>query len=137
MAEYCPKCNYKLKITDWRPECPKCGVNVMYYGIEDRLREEADKAEENFKSAFQQQVAPEDTPEIVLDSNSGNISNSLVEAILSTGKYASKGEIKRLFAQSAVKINGEKVTDLNSIMTIENETILQIGKGNFYRIIIK
>ncbi len=45
MAEYCPKCNYKLKITDWKPECPKCGVNVMYYGIEDRLREEADKAE--------------------------------------------------------------------------------------------
>ncbi len=45
MAEYCPKCNYKLKITDWRPECPKCGVNVMYYGIEDRLREEADRAE--------------------------------------------------------------------------------------------
>ncbi|MBQ9944975.1 MAG: hypothetical protein IJO68_00450 [Clostridia bacterium] len=45
MAEYCPKCNYKLKITDWRPECPKCGVNVMYYGIEDRLREEADAAE--------------------------------------------------------------------------------------------
>lgn len=47
MAEFCPKCNYKLKLTDWRPECPKCGVNVMYYGIEDRLREEADKAEYN------------------------------------------------------------------------------------------
>ncbi len=47
MAEFCPKCNYKLKITDWRPECPKCGVNVMYYGIEDRLREEADRAEYN------------------------------------------------------------------------------------------
>lgn len=45
MAEYCPKCNYKLKLTDIRPECPKCGVNVMYYGIEDRLREEADRAE--------------------------------------------------------------------------------------------
>ncbi len=45
MAEFCPKCNYKLKLTDWRPECPKCGVNVMYYGIEDRLREEADRAE--------------------------------------------------------------------------------------------
>ena len=47
MAEYCPnpKCKYKLKITDWRPECPKCGVNIMYFGIEDRLRAEADKAE--------------------------------------------------------------------------------------------
>lgn len=99
--------------------------------------QEAEKAEENFKSAFQQQVAPEDTPEITLDASNENIGNALVEAILSTGKYASKGEIKRLFAQSAVKINGEKVTDLNSITTIKNETILQIGKGNFYKIIIK
>ena len=45
MAAYCPKCNYKLKIRDWRPECPQCGVNILYYGIEDRLREEADAAE--------------------------------------------------------------------------------------------
>ena len=48
MAAYCPKCNYKLKITDWRPECPKCGVNVVYYGIEERLREEADVAEYHY-----------------------------------------------------------------------------------------
>ncbi len=45
MAEYCPKCNYKLRIRDWRPECPMCGVNVMYYGNEERLRKEADAAE--------------------------------------------------------------------------------------------
>lgn len=45
MATYCPKCNYKLRIRDWRPECPKCGVNVMYYGNEERLRAEADAAE--------------------------------------------------------------------------------------------
>ena len=48
MAAYCPKCNYKLKITDWRPECPACGVNVVYYGIEERLREEADVAEYHY-----------------------------------------------------------------------------------------
>lgn len=48
MAAYCPKCNYKLKLTDWRPECPKCGVNVVYYGIEERLREEADAAEYHY-----------------------------------------------------------------------------------------
>ena len=41
----CPKCNYKLRLRDWRPECPKCGVNVVYYGIEDSLRAEADAAE--------------------------------------------------------------------------------------------
>ena len=45
MAAYCPKCNYKLRIRDWRAECPKCGVNLLYYGIEDTLRKEADEAE--------------------------------------------------------------------------------------------
>lgn len=41
----CSNCGYKLKITDWRPECPKCGVNLMYFRMEERLREDADKAE--------------------------------------------------------------------------------------------
>lgn len=41
----CPNCGYKLKITDWRPECPKCGVNLMYFKMEERLRADADKAE--------------------------------------------------------------------------------------------
>lgn len=41
----CPKCGYHLKLTDWRPDCPKCGVNLIYYGMEDRLLEDADKAE--------------------------------------------------------------------------------------------
>ncbi len=98
--------------------------------------EEAEKAEENFKTAFQKQVAPEDTQKIIVE-NSENLGNSLLDAILSTKKYASKGEIKRLFAQGAVKINGEKVTEINSIKSIENDTVLQIGKGNFYKLIIK
>ncbi len=41
----CPKCGYKLKMTDWRAECPKCGVNLMYYNHQERLAEDADKAE--------------------------------------------------------------------------------------------
>ena len=41
----CPNCGYRLKITDWRPECPKCGVNLMYFQMEERLRQDADKAE--------------------------------------------------------------------------------------------
>ncbi len=41
----CPKCGYKLKFTDFRPECPGCGVNLMYYNHQERLAEDADKAE--------------------------------------------------------------------------------------------
>ena len=41
----CPKCGRKLTLLDWRPNCPDCGVNLVYYGMEDRLLDEADKAE--------------------------------------------------------------------------------------------
>lgn len=41
----CPKCGRKLTILDWRPNCPGCGVNLVYYGMEERLLNEADAAE--------------------------------------------------------------------------------------------
>lgn len=41
----CPKCGRKLTILDWRPNCPDCGVNLVYYGMEERLLKEADAAE--------------------------------------------------------------------------------------------
>lgn len=99
--------------------------------------ENAKKAKENFKLAFTQQVAPEDTPEIKVDANAENYGNSLITALLEIGKYSSKGEIKRLFAQNAVKIDGKKVTDPNTIQNLENESIVQVGKGTFYKIILK
>ena len=47
MATYCPNpaCNYKLKLTDWKPNCPKCGTNILYYKMEERLLAEADTVE--------------------------------------------------------------------------------------------
>lgn len=41
----CPKCEYHLKLRDWRPNCPNCGVNLVYYGMEERLLADANKAE--------------------------------------------------------------------------------------------
>jgi len=41
----CPKCGRKLTLFDWKPNCPNCGVNLVYYGMEERLLDEADKAE--------------------------------------------------------------------------------------------
>lgn len=41
----CPKCGRKLTLFDWRPNCPGCGVNLVYYGMEERLLSEADAAE--------------------------------------------------------------------------------------------
>lgn len=41
----CPKCGRKLTLFDWRPNCPGCGVNLVYYGLEEKLLDEADVAE--------------------------------------------------------------------------------------------
>lgn len=45
MAATCPKCGGKLRIIDWKPNCPHCGVNMVYYGMEERLLMDADRAE--------------------------------------------------------------------------------------------
>ena len=41
----CPKCDHKLKLTDWRQICPYCGANIILYDQQERLMKEADKAE--------------------------------------------------------------------------------------------
>ncbi len=41
----CPKCGRKLKITDLKPDCPGCGINLLYYKIEERLEVDAINAE--------------------------------------------------------------------------------------------
>jgi len=41
----CPKCGRKLHLYDWRPECPDCHVNMVYYKSNERLLEETEKTE--------------------------------------------------------------------------------------------
>lgn len=41
----CPKCGRKLKFTDYKPNCPDCGINLLYYKIEERLEVDAINAE--------------------------------------------------------------------------------------------
>ena len=41
----CPKCGEHLKLTDWKQKCPHCGTNVVIYDLQERLMQDADKAE--------------------------------------------------------------------------------------------
>ncbi len=49
---------------------------------------------------------------------------------------ASKSEIRRLAKQGGVKVNGEKVNDLNAVEA-EGELVIQIGKKKFIKIVVK
>lgn len=105
-------------------------ITSLYHTEED-----TEIAERNFKTTFQKQEASEDSPRISLDINSRNQGLLLIDALMSTGEYKSKSEIRRLIKQGAVKIDGERVTELESMNIINVDSIVQVGKGKFYKII--
>lgn len=102
-------------------------ITTLYHN-----KEEALQAKEHFITAFSNQEVPDDVEVLTLEEG-----QNILDVILSTGKYNSKSDIKRLFEQGGIKINDEKVTDFKAVTEIPNETIIQIGKGNYYKIIVK
>ena len=97
-------------------------------------KEETEKAEETFKIAFQKKIAPDDIPILKVNTKQQNVGLAIVDALMLAGKYKSKSEIKRLMSQGAIKINGEKVTEISLITEIKSDTIVQVGKGTFYKL---
>lgn len=51
----CPKCGAALTLKDWRAECPHCGANIVLYDQQERLMQDADKAEVQYYH-FQKKV---------------------------------------------------------------------------------
>jgi len=47
----CPHCERKLRLADWRPNCPGCGVNLMFHGFEERFYEDAKRSELSMAAA--------------------------------------------------------------------------------------
>lgn len=41
----CPNCGRKLRLTDWKPECPGCGTNLNYFNSNKNLLEESEASE--------------------------------------------------------------------------------------------
>lgn len=42
---HCPNCGKKLHIYDWKPDCPHCGVNMVYFKSNERLLAESEATE--------------------------------------------------------------------------------------------
>ena len=96
-------------------------------------QEELKIAEENFAAIYQKKDIDVELPTVFFDGQyvTENGLCSLIDCIFSTGKYKSKGEVRRLLQQGAVKINGERVSDI-SFCPIEG-MIVQVGKGNVFQ----
>lgn len=97
----------------------------------------AQDAEEYFKSVFQKKIIPDDIKEIQLINNSLiNEQSTIFKIITEMDLAKSNREARRLVEQGAVKINGEKIV-LQEVMELRNGDIIQCGKRNFVKILIK
>lgn len=98
--------------------------------------EETKAAVESFKLAFQKGISPDESPELTININ-GNIGESIISELVDGGYYKSKSEVRRLFKQNAVSLNGIKVIDPKLIDSIRDYDVMKIGKSKYFKLRIK
>lgn len=104
-------------------------VTGLYYD-----EETTQKAQENFVNVVQKKCIPDDIQTIEITEDA-----SLIDLIVDLGFTQSKGEAKRLFQGGAIKLDGEKMSDISQKVNFGNKSaiILQSGKRNFAKLTLK
>ncbi|MDH4241210.1 MAG: RNA-binding S4 domain-containing protein, partial [Phycisphaerae bacterium] len=93
----------------------------------------AETAAEEFDKVFAQGQLPEDMPEILISDSSVSVKQLLLLCkLVETG-----GEAKRMVAQDAVTIAGEKTNDPNAQISPTDGMVIQVGKRRFAKLKLK
>lgn len=94
---------------------------------------------DQFEQVFSKNQLPDDMPEFKWAELAQGIDQpTIVDVANLTGLFGSRGEIRRLIKQGAVKCNQERVTDEKSTLAkpdSSNPHILQAGKRKFFKIL--
>jgi len=95
----------------------------------------AAKAQEQFVARFQRGDLPEEMPEkdVYTATASASISLVLKDAALT----ASTSEARRMIQQGAVRIDGERMEDVNKALAVGATCIIQVGKRRIARVTVK
>ncbi|MDI6779995.1 MAG: tyrosine--tRNA ligase [Bacteroidota bacterium] len=95
-------------------------------------KEAAEKAEEEFDKIFIRKAVPEDLEEYFLQTDSESI--DIIQLLSETKLATSRNEARRLIEQGGVSIDGNKVSDINQIVSLTNSIILKVGKRKFLKV---
>ncbi len=93
---------------------------------------EAQNAKDNFEKTVQKKEIPNEMPIFNLPNSKSLI--AIIDLLLEIQIATSRSEAKRLVEQGGVEIDGERITDANQDIKIEDEIILKIGKRNYNKI---
>ncbi len=95
----------------------------------------AEQADQHFTRVHQQRELPDEMPEVqvngVLDAD-GLFRADLVHPLVNGGFVKSASELKRLVAQNAVEVDGQKVDELNVL--VKNGSVVKVGRRVFVRL---
>ena len=100
-------------------------ITEEYHG-----KENADKAQEEFINVVSNKGIPQDIPSVTIENGKG-----ILDLLLDLKFVQSKGEAKRLIQGGGVKIDGNKISDLNYTVNIDSEVVLQAGKRKFAKLV--
>lgn len=92
----------------------------------------ADAAEQDFVQRFSKNAIPDDMPELELASDDGSL--GICNLLKDAGLVNSTSDGMRMIKQSAVKIDGEKVTDTKLQVQAGTTAVYQVGKRKFARV---
>ncbi len=92
--------------------------------------EAAKRAEEHFVRVFQERELPPDIPTHTI-----NGTPRLVDVMAELGLTRSKSEARRMIEGGGVRLNGEKVHDIDAVLDLEDEAVLRVGKRKFVRLV--
>ena len=101
-------------------------IVTLYWG-----EDAAAAAEAAFDLVHKRREIPDEVPEATLPDSS---TVSLPSLIRDVGLAASAGEARRLVQQGAVKIDGEKLMELEVDRSVLAGHVLQVGKRRFVRL---
>ena len=100
-------------------------------------QEEADKAKAAAEAVFGGSGSSENMPTIELTAE--DAAKKLVDVLVVTDVFGSKGEARRLIQQNGLSLNDEKVTDPDYTLSegdfTDGEAIVKKGKKKFYRLL--
>lgn len=98
----------------------------------------AKSAEEEFEKIFSQKKLPSEMPEVTIHKEelaSGKI--WIIKLLMLADLASSKRDARRLIAQGAVELDGEKVKTADLDIVVKNGIVLKVGARNFAKIILE
>jgi len=111
------------------PEKREAGKRLAYEIVKFlHGEEEAEKARKTSEDVFSGNVSA-DMPSVTVSEEEYNI----IDLLVLTNLVSSKSEARRMVEQGGIKVNNEKVVNVDFIVKI-NDTIIQKGKKNIIRV---